>query len=266
MNDKIKLLVKESIISLINNTIREDKYQNISERHEKKIHFIPIPYRILNGLLQSLNIQFGNYIETLIHLIVTNEEHLKIVTSISGQKKIQLPLSNEAESLIDQYISDCQSSTEDNLEERFESLIFKIVQIEKKSPKVLRTHDIDVLFQNQNDGWYYYLEVKYNDDHDTGKYIDINRKFIKTFIGLVNYLKIDNLAHIKPIIYYLNNKIMKGNIYVPERKNIYRGPKLFEEFFTLNYFDLDRYLKNIGDDSDVLSIFDQLYKKIRYSS
>jgi len=36
---------------------------------------------------------------------------------------------------------------------------------------------------------------------------------------------------------------MKGNIYVPEGKHIYRGKKLFEEFFTIKYDELDEALK-----------------------
>ena len=46
---------------------------------------------------------------------------------------------------------------------------------------------IDALFQ-PNEESYVYVEIKYNDDHDTGKFVDINRKFIKTYAGLVNDL------------------------------------------------------------------------------
>lgn len=59
---------------------------------------------------------------------------------------------------------------------------------------------------------------------------------------------------------------MKGNIYVPEENNIYRGAKLFKEFFTLDYGELDAYLKNISEDEDIIKIFDDLYKKIRYAN
>jgi hypothetical protein len=110
----------------------------------------------------------------------------------------------------------------------------------------------------------YYVETKYNDDHDTGKFVDINRKFLKTFAGLVKTLKIKDTKLLKPILYYLTKKIMKGNIYVPEGKHIYRGDKLFKEFFTLRYGELDDYLKNISEDKEILEIFDNLYKKIRF--
>ena len=57
---------------------------------------------------------------------------------------------------------------------------------------------------------------------------------------------------------------MKGNIYVPEGTHIYRGEKLFNEFLTIRYEDLDRYLKNVSEDKEIVEIFDNLYKKIRY--
>ena len=129
---------------------------------------------------------------------------------------------------------------------------------------VTTKHDVDVLFRDKRNGIYYYVELKYNDDHDTGKFVDINRKFIKTHAGLVKKLGIKNTKQLKPILYYLNRKIMKGNIYVPEEMYIYRGEKLFKEFLTMKYDDLDGYLKNVSEDKEIVEIFDNLYEKIRY--
>ena len=120
-------------------------------------------------------------------------------------------------------------------------------------------------FKDKKNEVYYYVELKYNDDHDTGKFVDINRKFIKTYAGLVKILNIKDKNFLKPILYYLMKKIMKGNIYVPEEKYIYRGDKLFKEFFNTKYEDLDNYLKNISEDKEILDIFDNLYKKVRNS-
>jgi len=64
-NDKIKQLIKESVLRLISNTTVDAKTGKIIEKHEVKTHFVPIRYRIFGGLLQSLNIQFGNFIEVL---------------------------------------------------------------------------------------------------------------------------------------------------------------------------------------------------------
>ena len=78
-------------------------------------------------------------------------------------------------------------------------------------------------------------------------------------------LGINEASKIKPILYYFNKKIMKGNIYLPEGTYIYRGDKLFDEFFGLRYKELDEYLKNVSESKEVVKIFDDLYKKIRYS-
>jgi len=57
---------------------------------------------------------------------------------------------------------------------------------------------------------------------------------------------------------------MKGNIYVPEETHIYRGEKLFKEFLTIDYDDVDEYLKNVSEDKEIVEIFDNLYQKIRH--
>ena len=73
------------------------------------------------------------------------------------------------------------------------------------------THDVDILFKNLKSNTYYYVEVKYNDDHDTGKFVDINRKFLKTYaynltgaynltlIVIRNNFRTDNLIYIRQL-------------------------------------------------------------------
>ena len=264
-NNKIKKLIKESVLKLINNTTSDTKIEKIIGKHEVKTHFVPIRYRIFGGLLQSLNIQFGNFIEVLMQRIIEEEKQLEIVAEISGKKNVLLPLAEETDSLIDRFISDRQNNNDNKLAEKFEQLLKNIVASQQSAKNLISTkHDVDVLFKDKRNGIYYYAELKYNDDHDTGKFVDINRKFIKTYAGLVKKLGIKDTRQLKPILYYLNRKIMKGNIYVPEETHIYRGEKLFKEFLTIKYDDLDRYLKNVSEDKDIVEIFDNLYKKIRF--
>jgi hypothetical protein len=44
MDEKIKGLVKEAIVSLIQNTICVEKRERITTRHEKKIYFVSIRF------------------------------------------------------------------------------------------------------------------------------------------------------------------------------------------------------------------------------
>lgn len=267
MQDNIKSYIKKAITDLISNTTSKDKISSLIKKHIIKIHFIPIRYRIFGGLLQSMNIQFGNFIEKLLHIIVENEKDIYISKDISGKRNIQLPMTKKSENLIDNYITNCQNNGygENELLENFNRLISECLKIEQadKTKDIKIKHDIDVLFFDNNER-YYYLEVKYNDDHDTGKYADINRRFIKSYIGICNILNIYNITKFKPILYYLTKKRMKGNIYLPEKEIIYRGDKLFNEFFKIKYTHLDKFLINIGDDRDIIELFDNLYKNIRY--
>ena len=215
-----------------------------------------------------MNIQFGNFIEKLLHIIVENESNVLIEENMSGQRHIKIPLTKQSDNLIDNYISKRQNDTDysqDRIIKEFETLLLQIFEIEQNTTiKDIETkHDIDVLFKEKATNNFVYLEVKYNDDHDTGKYVDINRKLIKTYIGLCNILKIYDIEKFKPILYFLTPKIMKGNIYIPESKYIYRGEKLFNKYFNLKYKELDSFMKDIGDNSEIKELFDNLYKKIR---
>lgn len=109
----------------------------------------------------------------------------------------------------------------------------------------------------------YYLEVKYNDDHDTGKFEDINRKFIRTYAAIATELKNKNYKeNVIPILFYFTNKKMKGNNYIPEETNIRRGRRFFDEFLTIKYDDLEKCLSNISENKKNIKIFDELYQKI----
>lgn len=205
---KIKEIIKDSVIKLLDNTTAEEKIEKIVDKHGVKAHFIPIRYRIFGGLLQSLNIQFGNFIEVLLHKIVEQENQLEIISDISGKKNVPLSLSEQTDTLIDRFITSRQNNNDNRLEEKFADLLKEIVAHQKTDTGlVTNRHDVDVLFKDKRSGIIYYVEIKYNDDHDTGKFVDINRKFIKTFAGLVNKLRIANCKQLVPILYYFNKKL-----------------------------------------------------------
>ena len=65
MQTELEKIVFSSIDALIHHATSEKKLKEIHKKHEVKVHFVPIKYRILGGILQSMNIQFGNFIEEL---------------------------------------------------------------------------------------------------------------------------------------------------------------------------------------------------------
>ena len=261
MNEKIESLIFKAIENIIKNSSSKSKISHLEKKHVVKIHFIPKRYRIFGGLLQSMNIQFGNFIEELMSLLIENEKDYEIIEKYSGKKSNSFVLSQTSESLIDKYISDCQLNPDGYCNLEFPKLQKQILN-DKGVNKNTFKHDIDLLFKNKKTGNFYYLEIKYNDDHDTGKFVDINRKFIKTYAYLTDELKIKNTEELIPILFFFNNKKMKGNLYLPEKTNIRRGESFFDEFLSIKYKELNSFMGKLSESSQTIKMFEELHKKI----
>jgi len=226
MNNEVKNLINKAVENILIKMSDKGTIVKLCKKHAKKIHFIPKSYRIFGGMLQSMNIQFGNFIEELMSLLIAGEDNYDIIVEYSGKKSNAFTLSRGNNTLIDNYINECQSQSEGYCGSAFPELQKQILA-DKDTNQDTFKHDIDLLFKHSVTGNYYYLEIKYNDDHDTGKFVDINRKFIKTYAYLANELEVNKTADLTPILFYFNNKKMKGNLYVPESTNIRRGKTFF---------------------------------------
>jgi hypothetical protein len=263
MSDQVKEIIRKTVIQMLDGSMSPNNVRRMALKHEEKIHFIPIRYRIIGGILQGLNIKFGNFIEQLLKNVVEMDTGVKIMED-SG-KKIRLLFTPQTDTLIDTYITRRQlPNSPDDCTEAFEDLLEKILKIENAAADGERegiVKDVDGLFQT-DEGLLVYTEMKYNDDHDTGKFVDINRKFIKTWTGLAVRYQIKSASQLLPILYYFNPRKRYGPIYVPS-KNIMRGPQLFDRFLQVGYKEVISYLSEIGDDPDILSIFDKMYEWVR---
>lgn len=220
MNRDVKKLIDSAVLRIIENTSGETKLNKLKYIHSRKIHFIPENYRIFGDLLRSMNIQFGNFIEMLMTVLVENDGAYEVIKKYSGKKSNCFELSGKSDSMIDEYVTKCQYG-DVNIDEEFPKLLKKLAEDKDEKTYVFK-HDIDLLFRDKKTNKIYYLEIKYNDDHDTGKFVDINRKFIKTYAYLARELGIKTSDEFVPIIFFFTNKKMKGNIYVPEHTNIKR--------------------------------------------
>lgn len=260
MKNNLENIIIKAVSNIINNSINDKKIYELKENHNKKIHFIPKRYRIFGGLLQSMNIQFGNFIEELMALIISNENKLKILEEYNGKKNNKFYLSDTNIKRIDDYIAKCQYEHTADLEKEFRLLQNEIIK-DKGNNFIEVKCDIDLIFSDNKN--IYYLEVKYNDDHDTGKFVNINKKFITTYGAIATELKNKNFKEtVIPILFYFTNKKMKGNNYIPEKTNIRRGKRFFDEFLSIKYDDLEKCLSNISENKKNIEIFDELYKKI----
>lgn len=260
---EIQDILTNSIAKLIENSSTPTKIAQLKKKHSVKLHFIPYRYRVFGGLLQSMNIQFGNFIEKVMDEVIRKNPKNEIIERYSGNKSNYFHLSKRSDALIDAYISKCQTTymNEQELLAEYNALIAQVKNFELTDNEDIESfkHDVDILFRDKGSDIYYYVEIKYNDDHDTGKFVDINRKLLKTYAYLQREL---GNKELRPILFYFNNKKMKGNIYLPEREAIYRGKRFFEEFTNIKYEDMDNYMKNISESEATKQIFDELYRKI----
>jgi len=263
MDKQIQNIIRITVFEMLESSASEANIRRLVKKHEEKVHFVPLRYRIVGGILQGLNIKFGNFIEQLIRNIVEVDDNLGVMRD-SG-KKVRLFFTPESDAINDSYITERQSpNSPDNCTEDFDILLKRILEIEHDAQQSQRqgiVKDIDGLFRTK-DGLMVYTELKYNDDHDTGKFADINRKFIKTWAGLAVRLGITNSGQLLPVIYYFNPTKRYGPIHTPSR-NIMRGPQLFETFLQTKYEDVDQYLSKISDDPEILAIFDDMYHRVR---
>lgn len=254
MDEIILKSILTSIDNLIANSISPDKLHKLNLRHFKKPHFIPFRYRVLGGILQSMNIQFGNFLEEVIAQIIALNKRYDILPE-SGKKDLKFEQSRRSTQCIDEYINDCQNNiySDKELSTHFNNLLNEIKEVGKNQPFDKIKHDIDLLFFDNEKNNYIYCEIKYNDDHDTGKFVDINRKFLMTYSILTK--KYD--TEISPFIFYFTKKRLKGNPYIPET-NILRGSKFFEKFTTINYSSLDNAFKKISESKEINQRFDDM--------
>ena len=263
MTEEIKEVIKKTILDLINQSASNRNILDMVRKHEGKVHFIPIKYRILGGILQGLNIKFGNFIEDLLSNFVEIDSNVDALDE-SGKKK-RLFFTHQTDALIDSYITNRQlPNSPDDCTSQFDELLDQILSIEKKATAEDRqgiVKDIDGLFCTKT-GQMVYTEIKYNDDHDTGKFADINRKFIKTWAGLAVLYNITDKDQLIPIIYYFNSTKRYGPIHTPSR-NIMRGSQLFDKYLETKYCDVDNCLSEISEDPEIVALFDNLYVKIK---
>ena len=256
MKNDLENIIIKAVSNIIENSISDKKIKKLKEKRNNEIHFI----KVLELLFQSVNIQFENFIKELMTLIISNENKFKILEEYNGKKNNKFYLSDSNIKRIDDYIAKCQYEHTADLKKEFRLLQNEILN-DRGNNFIEVKCDTDLIFYNNEN--IYYFEVKYNDDHDTGKFVNINKKFLTTYAAIATELKNKNYKEtVIPILFYFTNKKMKGNNYIPEETNIRRGKRFFDEFLSIKYDDLEKCLSNISENKNNIKIFDELYKKI----
>jgi len=259
----VRDMIHSSITEIINRTCSDDNIENFYQKHHSKVHFIPVRYRVLGGLLQSMNIKYGNFLEKLIHNVIEQDDQLNIERNVSG-KRNSLWVTKATDTLIDTYMNErIRTDRPDDIASTFDELLNNIIENEHTSDtKQKINHDVDVLFRNKNKA-YVYLELKYNADHDTGKVVNMHRKLLKTYAGLVNHLEIEERDNLNPILYFFNSVDRWDATYMPE-SNVLQGKQLFDQYFNISFEDVNNCLLDLGNDEDIIALFDKMCDTIRH--
>lgn len=249
----VSKIVREELENLLSVFSREFISEQI-EKHAGKIHAVSVESRVRGAIHQSLNIKFGSSIESMLSRIIDASSHLNL-HEFSG-KRIVLPVSAKKVKLIDDYVNNRADSTK-TVNVDFGNLR---KALKSKAPvSGTKRMDVDLLFQTRN-GKMFYVEVKYNDDHDTGKYPDIYRKALNTGISL-------ELATKKPVetfVYYFNSGERNLLKYFPDSNQLY-GKVFFTKFglgsYQLVCTEIRKYQKVIDSNFKRLSIGGKSWKK-----
>jgi len=96
MSNQIREIINKTVLEMLENSASESNIKKLTRKHIDKVHFIPIRYRIFGGILQGLNIKFGNFIENLMSNIV------EIDPAVDGMPDVlEDPVGNQGVSLQD---------------------------------------------------------------------------------------------------------------------------------------------------------------------
>ena len=162
--------------------------------------------------------------------LIENEGKYEIIEKYSGKRNNKFQILSAKDSLIDEYITRCQTE-EIILEDEFYKLKKRLSKKYFNGTMIQVKHDIDLVFKD-----------------------------IKTYAYLLTEFNIEDPLKIVPILFYFNNKKMKGNNYIPEKTNIRRGKRFFDEFLSLSYEILENYLLELSEKPENIKKFDDLYK------
>ncbi len=88
LNVEIRDTIHKTVFEILKTSFSEQNIKRFATKHQSKIHFVPLRYRIIGGILQSLNIKFGNFIEQLIGNIIEVDHGVE--TMPDSGKKIRL--------------------------------------------------------------------------------------------------------------------------------------------------------------------------------
>jgi hypothetical protein len=247
-------LIHKSLEKSVWGALNPASIERVRKKNENKTHFIPVGIRVFSGVVQSMNIRYGNFIQVLLNELVAREQKLTI-NEISGTR-YAFETSPSIDTLVDQFISDRKRSSSSDPDAEYQLL--RSAWSSKVNEKTLISpNDVDLLFRAQ-DGITYYVELKFNDDHDTGKHPDIFRKVLKTGMALEQHLN----EEVVPCVYYFNQGERNLVKFLPDNQR-FSGDVFFSKFLSVDYGLVAEALRQVSEDPAVKKKFSELFNDVQ---
>jgi hypothetical protein len=243
-------LIADSLDRAVWGALQPENVERVRRKNAQKTHFIPLGVRTFSGVVQAMNIRYGNFIQTFISSLVAREVSLALHESSGRRINFVTPV--ELDAVVDNYITRRKRSSVDNLADDYLAMRREWVEV-GNSRKVDAPNDIDLLFRDGS-GQLVYIEVKFNDDHDTGKHPDIFRKILKTGFAI----EVHEGEPVLPCVYFFNPGERNLVKFLPDEQRLF-GRDFFERYLTVDYDEVARALMDVGNDPAVQRRFIDLF-------
>jgi len=254
---KVNELIKKSLEDTVWSAFSQDAIDRVAKKNSTKVHFIPLGVRVFSGVIQSLNIRYGNFIQALMGNLVRNERSLDL-HELSG-KKVDFRVSGNLGIEVDRYMGIRKQGKDSQLDSDYKAFRERWNSLDKVAKIDKAPNDVDLLFTDKNKQLVY-VELKFNDDHDTGKHPDIYRKVLKTGLAIEQHLS----KPVLPCVYYFNAGQRNLTSYIPSSQR-FSGADFFEKYLTVDYRLVANRLKHLSETDEVKARFQALAKSVLFN-
>ncbi len=253
---KVNQLVKKALEDTVWSAFSQDAIDRVAKKNSTKVHFIPLGVRVFSGVIQSLNIRYGNFIQALMGNLVQNERSLEL-HELSG-KKVDFRVNGNLGIEVDRYMGIRKQGTESQIESDYKNFRERWKSLDKDAKTDEAPNDVDLLFTDKNKQLVY-VELKFNDDHDTGKHPDIYRKVLKTGLAIEQRVS----KPVLPCVYYFNAGQRNLTSYIPSSQR-FSGADFFEKYLTVDYKLVANRLKHLSETDEVKDRFQALAEAVLF--
>lgn len=239
-------LISESLDKAVWGAFEAPNVERVRRKNASKTHFIPLGVRVFSGVVQAMNIRYGNFIQAFMNALVARESNLELHPSSGRRVDFEIP--GLLDTVVDSYIMQRKRSDSDDPSEEYLSMRKSWLDAERDS-LITSPNDIDLLFRDAS-GQMTYVELKFNDDHDTGKHPDIFRKILKTGLAI----EVQVQEPVLPCVYFFNSGERNLVRFLPDEQRLF-GADFFKRYLTVEYEDVADALSKVSSDTAVQKRF-----------